>query len=230
VRRFLAVTGVAVAAFAAGITISSGLTSGGFGLLDEASDRSAYFLVFFFVAADAVIPIFPGETTLNAASVLASEDKLQLISVIVAGALGAIAGDSALYWIARSDVGKLSGRVEKLRADARIARALEILGERAPLLIVFGRYVPGVRFVVNFLMGLTRMPYLHFLGWSIIGGTTWAAYTCLLAYSVGAAIDDYPIASIVISGAITTALIGIIFWLDFRRRKASSARTEIVDG
>ena len=45
---------------------------------------------------DAVCPIFPGETTLNAASTLAANGKLHLWLVIVAAAVGAILGDSAL--------------------------------------------------------------------------------------------------------------------------------------
>jgi membrane protein DedA with SNARE-associated domain len=50
----------------------------------------------------AIVPIFPGETTLNAASVLGSQGTLEIELVIVAGALGAILGDSALYWITRT--------------------------------------------------------------------------------------------------------------------------------
>jgi membrane-associated protein len=40
----------------------------GFGQIEADNPTRSYFLVFFLVAADAVIPIFPGETTLNAAS------------------------------------------------------------------------------------------------------------------------------------------------------------------
>ena len=53
-----------------------------------------------------MIPIFPGETTLNAASTLAADGELELVWVIVAGALGAVVGDSALYWIARRNSAK----------------------------------------------------------------------------------------------------------------------------
>jgi membrane-associated protein len=49
------------------------------------------------VFLDAVVPVFPGETTLNAASTLASQGTLDLWLVILAGAFGAIADDSSLY-------------------------------------------------------------------------------------------------------------------------------------
>jgi membrane protein DedA with SNARE-associated domain len=58
-------------------------------LEDPSSDFAAYALVFLMVYGDAVVAIFPGETTLNVASTLASQGELELTPVIVAGALGA---------------------------------------------------------------------------------------------------------------------------------------------
>jgi membrane protein DedA with SNARE-associated domain len=99
------------------------------------------------------------------------------------------------------------------------------MGSSARLLLVVGRYVPGMRFVVNASMGLTHYPYRRFLLWSSIGGTLWAVYTCLLAYAVGTALSDFPLASVVISGLITTAALVIVFLVARRRRAAGSVRT-----
>jgi membrane-associated protein len=52
-----------------------------------------------------------------------------------------------------------------------------------------------------------------------LGGTIWGVYTCALAYAVGTALADFPLASVVISGAITTLLIGILLWTVRRNRK-----------
>jgi len=183
------------------------------------SDAVAYLTVFALVFCDAIVPIFPGETTLNTASVLASQGELELELVIVAGALGAILGDSALYWIARTGPRRLKARLDaSSQQDERVSKGLALLNRSGPLLIVFGRFVPGVRFAVNVSMGLTEYRYLRFLCYSTIGGALWATYTCLLAYWVGGALEDFPIASIVISGVITTLLIGLVYWLDRRRR------------
>lgn len=62
------------------------------------------------------------------------------------------------------------------------------------------------------------MPYRVFLPWSALGGMLWSVYTCGLAYLVGSALDDFPLASVVISGLITTALI-VVFFL-YQRRQA----------
>jgi membrane protein DedA with SNARE-associated domain len=78
--------------------------------------------------------------------------------------------------------------------------------------------VPGVRFAVNVSMGLIEYPYRRFLLYSAIGGVSWAIYTCLLAYWIGGTLGDFPIASIVISGVVTTVLIGAVYVVDRRRR------------
>jgi len=106
-----------------------------------------------------------------------------------------------------------------------VEQVLGILGRRGPLIIVFGRYVPGVRFVVNAMMGITAMPYKSFMLWSAVGGATWATYTAVLAYAVGTALEDFPLASLEISGAITTFMIAAIFWFESRRSSAEPSAT-----
>jgi hypothetical protein len=64
--------------------------------LADAPEQRAYVLCGVFAWFDAVIAIFPGETTLSAASTLAARGDLNLQLVMVAGALGAILGDSSV--------------------------------------------------------------------------------------------------------------------------------------
>jgi len=68
---------------------------------------------------------------------------------------------------------------------------------------------------------LTEYSYRRVLLFSAIGGTAWAAYTCVLAYFVSTALADFALASIVISGLITSVLVGGVYRID-RRRSASS--------
>ena len=61
--------------------------------LAEVPQQWAYVLCCLFVWFDAVIPIFPGETTLSAASTIAAGGNLDLGLVMLVGGLGAIIGD-----------------------------------------------------------------------------------------------------------------------------------------
>src|SRR5262245_5785514 len=191
----------------------------GFSLIDEASGDLSYLAVFFLVFGDAICPILPGETTLNAASTLAAQDVLDLGLVMLAGAAGAGIGDSTLYWIARVGGRRFQPRLDKPMHSPQVVAALAFIGSRAPLLLTVGRYVPGLRFVINATFGISAYPYASFLLWSAIGGTIWSIYTCGLAYLVGTALADFPLASVIISGAITKTSVVAIFLIVRRSQR-----------
>jgi membrane protein DedA with SNARE-associated domain len=193
----------------------------GFSLVAAADGGWVYLAVFLLVFGDALFPVLPGETTLNAASTLAAQGTLRLDLVILAGALGAIAGDSCLFWCARRSRARVEPMVAKARQHALLLTTLELLGSRPPVVLIAGRYVPGMRFLINVTYGLSTYPYRRFLLWSAIGGTLWSLTTCLLAYAVGTALADFPLASVIISGALTTLAVGAFIWVARRYRHQS---------
>ena len=193
-----------------------------FGSIDESVGSWAYLAVFFLVFGDAICALLPAETTLNTASTLAANGILSLSLVMLVGAAGAIAGDSALYWIARLNRQRLEPRMDAAMRHKNVATGLRVIGSSAPLLLTFGRYVPGLRLVVNATLGLSAYPYRTFLLWSSIGGTAWAIYTCGLAFIVGEALAGFPLASVVISGTLSTVAIAVVL-LVLRRRSRTAA-------
>jgi membrane protein DedA with SNARE-associated domain len=204
------------------------MTNGdGASVVDPDSPAQAYFAVFALIALDAVVPIFPGETTLNAASTAAAQGTLDLLPVIVMGALGAIVGDSALFWLARLSARRVEPQLVRAKSNRQVSLALETMNASAPLLIIGGRYVPGLRFVVNATMGISGMKYRTFLPWSALSGVLWSVYTCLLAYWIGLSLGDYPLASIFISGLVTTTAIALVF-RSLRRHRANGGTDPVV--
>ncbi len=189
--------------------------------LAEAPKEWAYVLCFLLVWLDAVIPIFPGETTLSAASTLAAEGSLELELVMLAGALGAILGDSSLFWIARKSAARVQGQLDRALENPKVRAGWDALDRSPGLMIVAGRYVPGMRFAVNATMGLSDIPYRRFLPWSVLGGILWSVYTCTLAYKVASTLSGFPLASLVISSLITSAALAAIYFVDRRRRSAA---------
>jgi membrane-associated protein len=176
--------------------------------------ENPYAVIFGFVVFDAVIPIFPSESLLNAASTLATQDDstIEIWRLIVAGSLGAVVGDSLLYWISRTVLRRfMAGRVAQAEKNEKVAKTLAVLQGQAAPLIVFGRFVPGMRFVVGATMGLTRFPYPRFLLWDVIGSVTWAAFTCISSALVATVIADQPVLSMLVSVIVTTALLGFLY-------------------
>jgi membrane protein DedA with SNARE-associated domain len=226
-RRRLLIAIAAILAFGTLVIILLMLAGGdGFGLLDGTEGNWAYLTIFAFIFGDAICALLPGETTLNTAATLAANGTLELELVMLAGALGAFAGDSAVYWIMRTWGKRLQEKLENAKENDTVASALEFLGSSAPLLLVAGRYVPGVRTVVSATLGLSRYSYRTFAFWSAIGGTLWSVYTCSLAYLVASALVGFPLASIVISGTVTTVALVMIFVVARRRRAKDHVRGE----
>jgi membrane protein DedA with SNARE-associated domain len=210
-----------VAAAVAYMWTGDGLT------LDEGdSDVFSYLSVFLLIALDAVMPIFPGETTLNAAATLAAQGKLELLPIIVMGALGAIVGDSCLFWIARRNAKRLEGQLARARSNQRVQQAFDVMNSSPGVLIIGGRYLPGMRFVVNASMGLSEIAYRRFLGWSVVSGILWSAYTSILAYKIGLALGDFPVASFCISALVGSIAIAALFIVFRRSRRRSAENTE----
>jgi membrane protein DedA with SNARE-associated domain len=190
----------------------------------EQSPGWAYVTVFLLVFADGICALFPAETTLNAASALVAEGALNLGAVMVAGALGAVGGDSALYWLARLSRQRFQAQLDRTLKNDKVASAMDFIGSSAPLLLCVGRYVPGLRFVVNASCGLSLYPYRQFLMWSAIGGTAWSVVTCSVAYLVATALAGYPLAAVVVAGCVSTVAIACIFLIVRRRRRTAASR------
>lgn len=199
------------------------VNSDGLTLVDPENPGRSYVTVFALIALDAVIPIFPGETTLNAAATVAANGNLDLVPIIVMGALGAMVGDSTLFWISRRYSHKIERQLARAKSNKQVRQAFELLDSSAPVLIIGGRYLPGMRFVVNATMGLSDIPYRRFLPWSIVSAVLWSTYTSVLAYQVGLALGDYPLASFIVSGLVTTiAVTAIVLTVRRRRRTAQT--------
>ena len=191
--------------------------------LAEVPNWVAYVMCLLFVWFDAVIPIFPGETTLSAASTIAAGGGLTLGWIMVAGAIGAILGDTSLFWIARMNTKRMQPHLDKALENPKVRTAWDGLDRSPGLLIVAGRYVPGMRFAVNASMGLSHIRYRKFLAWSVLSGILWSVYTCALAYYVATTLAGYPLASLIISGLITSAALAAVFFIDRHKRKAEGA-------
>jgi membrane protein DedA with SNARE-associated domain len=199
----------------------------GFSWISGDHPFGSYLAITLLIIGDAIIPVLPGETTVNAGATLAAQGTLSLGPVILASAVGAIIGDSSLYWIARQWSVRVQPQVDHAMQNKNIVAAMDFMGDNAALVLIAGRFVPGMRFVVNGTMGVSHFPYRRFLLYSAIGGSLWALYTGLLAYAVATALADFPLASIIISGAITTIALGAIFLVVRRRRRAAHIEASV---
>ncbi len=201
------------------------INSDGLTLVDPEHPERSYLMVFLLIALDGVMPIFPAETTLNAAATLAAQGELDVMPIIVMGALGGIVGDSSCFWIARKSSHRLERQLDKAKQNEKVREAFELLDSSAPVLIIGSRYLPGMRFFVNGTMGLSDIPYRRYLPWSIISCLVWSTYTSVLAYKIGVALGDYPLGSFIMSSLVTSVVVAVVV-LTVRRNRRRSGKQD----
>ncbi|MDA8346319.1 MAG: DedA family protein [Thermaerobacter sp.] len=170
----------------------------------------------------------PSEISLIGAGVLASEGRLSLPLVILAGALGSIAGAHISYLIAKRGGRRLILRygVRVGLTDERLKQAEKFFHGRGDIAILVGRLISGVRAIISYPAGLFDMPYPRFLVFTSIGAVLWPIIAAGAGYLVG---PHYKILVtwisrfwIAILGAGALALIAYIIVRRRRRRKGST--------
>ena len=175
-----------------------------------AEDAAAYgyWAIMLIVAGDGLIPILPGETAIVAAAVLAANGSLNLWLVILAGAVGAVVGDSAAYWIGRTGHGPIRRTVSRFAGVERLAAAERMVQRQGPALVFVGRFLPGIRIAINLSCGAGHMSFPRFLTFDVLGGLAWATQAALLGYFAGKAFADQLWVAFVVAFAVTRSSAG----------------------
>jgi membrane protein DedA with SNARE-associated domain len=131
--------------------------------------------------------VLPGELALVLGGVLATQDRIPLAAALATGAAGALAGDSAGYWIGRRWGRRLlASRLGRRVGPARLGRveSLLLLGRGRALAV--GRCTAGVRVVLPGLAGMLGVRYRTFAGWTGAAAVLWAAAHVLAGFLAGA--------------------------------------------
>lgn len=188
----------------------------------------AYLVVGLVIGIESMGIPLPGETTLIAASLLASQGDLRLVLVIAAAATGAIVGDSIGYFIGRKAgrglFERLGRRSKHFSAD-RIERAERYFHKYGVWTVFFGRFVALLRIFAGPMAGMLRMPYPQFLAANAAGGIAWSTTIGIVAYNIGDNADkifgELSVWALVLIGAAAVTAYAI-YKLRHRRRSAGS--------
>jgi membrane-associated protein len=182
-----------------------------------------YLVVFALVAGDAVIPLLPGESSVVAAAVLASQGDLNVWFIGLAAFAGAFLGDLGMYALGRRvGPGLIERHAQEGSRAERVRWAQDQLDRRGVALIAAAQFIPGGRNVVMIVAGTLGFPFKRFLAAEAIGAATWAAFQTAIGYFGGRLFEDTLVA-LVVSVAIAIAFGGLIELADRLRRRAAAA-------
>jgi membrane-associated protein len=131
--------------------------------------------------------VLPGELALLLGGVLASQDRIPLGAALAVGVAGAVAGDSAGYWIGRRWGSRLltSGLGRRV-GPARLHKVEGLLLRGGGWALVVGRCTAGARVVLPGLAGMLGLRYRVFVLWTGAAATVWATAHVVLGYAAGA--------------------------------------------
>lgn len=176
----------------------------------ESAAGYGYWAVLLVVAGDGVLPFLPGETAIVAASVLAADGTLSLPLVILAGAAGAVIGDSTAYWIGRGGQGPIRRGIMRIAGQERLLAAERMVRHHGGALVLVGRFLPGLRIAINLSCGAGQMAYPRFLFFDVIGGLLWSTQAALIGFFLGKAFADQPWVAFAVAFAVTLGVAAIV--------------------
>lgn len=130
------------------------------------------------------LPFLPGDSLIFAAGAFAASSNLNLgiLFLIIIGA--AIIGDTVNYEIGKHlgrkiiNNGKLIKKENLYKADALIQK----YGSAA---VLIARFMPIVRTIVPFVVGMGKLDYKKFIPFNAIGGVIWGTLFIMIGYLFG---------------------------------------------
>jgi membrane protein DedA with SNARE-associated domain len=176
------------------------------GLLHQLMTAYGLWALFAIVALESMGLPLPGETALVSAALYGgATGHFQLWEVIAVAFAGAVAGDTAGYWI---------GRTLGFRLLARYGRHVRITEDRLKVgrylfrrhggkIVFFGRFIALLRVLAALLAGANHMPWPRFLVMNAAGGLAWAATFATAAYLFGDRVSR-------LEGPIAIALLALV--------------------
>jgi membrane-associated protein len=132
--------------------------------------------------------VVPGELALVLGGVLAHQGRVPLAAVVVAGAAGAVVGDTVGYVVGRRvGEGLLAHLPRRLVEPGQVERARALVRRLGGRAVFVGRFIAVLRALVPGLAGVAGVPYRTFAAWNLAGGVLWATGFVLLGFAAGPA-------------------------------------------
>ncbi len=145
--------------------------------------RYGYWAAVFAVMAEGVGVPMPGQTLLLAGGVEAAAGRMNIVWLLFLVTAAAVLGNSLGYGI-----GYWGGRfvLNKFKVNPQRQQQLEkLFMRRGGVVILFGRFVDGLRQLNGILSGTMKMPWWSFTSYNVAGALLWTATWGLGSYYLG---------------------------------------------
>ncbi len=148
-----------------------------------------YLGIFGIVLSESGLPfgfIFPGDTLLFVAGLLASQGVFNIWILLLLTTSAAIIGDTIGYWTGNYFGQRLfKGKSAFFFNQKTVEKTEAFYARYGVRAIIFARFVPTVRTFVPIFAGLGSMRYRTFVTYNTVGGVLWGTGVTYLGYALG---------------------------------------------
>ena len=195
----------------------------------HALESGGYFVVGLLMTAESSVLPLPSESIIPLAASWshANPDKyhMSLPGIVIAGALGSWLGATIVYWVSR-----LAGRPLLIRygryiliTPDKIQKAENWSAHYGAAGVFVARLLPGARQLVGIPAGITRMGYLQFSIFTLIGATIWCSVLCWLGVTIGADITKGEMHKVIFWVGGTAVVLGGLYYFFVHRHLKKKA-------
>lgn len=173
-----------------------------------------------------IIPPIPSELIMPLAGFTVTQGKLAFWGVVVAGTVGSLLGALPWYYVSRKlGENQLKTWINKYGkwlklTNEDIDKSQDWFRKYGARVVLFGRLIPGIRTFISVPAGLQKMPWLEFLGYSLIGSLCW---NLLLTYAGFVLGQNYGLVEEFLGPVAVIVLVGLalffIVWVVHRNRQ-----------
>ena len=165
---------------------------------------------------------FPGDAFLVFYGFYASQGKLNLIGVLVIGISGYLVGSTIAFILSQSWGHTLVTRLEGFGIinRASMTRTTNLIDKYGAILLIPGRFLPGIRSISSYAAGICRMDFYPFLIYTTISACMWCSLWVFLGYWFGENVKLvlHTVQSSLLYITLGVVIVGASVW--FIRRKS----------
>jgi len=169
------------------------------------------FAVIFCETGLVFLPFLPGDSLIFAAGAFAAIGQMNFFLLLVLLIFASIIGDTVNYEIGKR-FGKsiLNNKKFKIIKQENLDKTNDLIAKYGGAAVFIARFMPIIRTIVPFVVGMGNLKYSKFIKFNAIGGVVWVTLFLTIGYLFGniPAVKEH--FSLIIIGIIFLSLLPII--------------------
>lgn len=144
------------------------------------------FLIIFCETGLVFLPFLPGDSLIFAAGAFAAIGELNIFLLWILIVIAAILGDTVNYEIGKHFGKKiLNNKKITIIKKENLQKAEDLVAKYGGAAVFFARFMPIIRTIVPFVVGIGQLHYPKFIKFNALGGIIWVTLFIIIGYLFG---------------------------------------------